>query len=464
MLSKEYFIKFMQESGIPWYYGFANNKGSGAVGDAIYYAIKDFDKAYPKIWKSKYPLLLIMHSGKILALSKGLPQKEESELTSYNFKSDSDASAKEQFDSVILPLMSEFPGGGGTPGADTQIKPNGEVSYLINPFVPGWGLTGTCEFIAKDGTKVTFKGDGKFDMEENERTDLYERSDFRYGIWYYNVLELFKYAEAKDKPVFIDYGSAGCGPCSDFKEEVFSNSGFQEWVKTKRILLGRYDEESGFNQYDINAQNTLFPPERRNGYPPHMIFRWKSKGIHVDLRYDPDKTMPGDITSMNEVSSLIQKYLGGNEGDTSLLPPEITSFNSSGSVECPEGNCEISYVKLQVYDGANDLSGKFYTCYNKRNTANSFTISAYNKTKFDRQITVKYGEPISVEDTDVVPNRMQENKVYKYTTSNESEGDRNGIIFSVGKIESSSQRIFNGKWPGIDWAHIEENYDISVDD
>jgi hypothetical protein len=157
---------------------------------------------------------------------------------------------------------------------------------------------------------------------------------------------------------------------------------------------------------------------------------------------------------------LIEKYLGGNESDVSLLPPETQNFYVGDTIECHGQECGFSQLKLQVYEGtSDDLSGQFYICYNKRETNNSYTISAYHNHAFDgTQVTISYGQPISL-GSDYFPNNLS-NMVYKYSFSNEFEGDRNGIIFTVGPIKESSQRVEDGKWSGIDRSGLSNAYEI----
>ena len=55
--------------------------------------------------------------------------------------------------------------------------------------------------------------------------------DFRFGIWYYNARQLKEYADTNNIPVFLEFSSANCEPCKDFKQNTFNNSNFQSAVK-----------------------------------------------------------------------------------------------------------------------------------------------------------------------------------------------------------------------------------------
>lgn len=125
-----------------------------------------------------------------------------------------------------------------------------EIEYFLKSEFSGWGL-GDCLIETKDGKQVMYYGDDSpMEVQEKYHIDRTTTKNFKFGTWYWDIIDLKLCADALQMPLFIERGSKGCGPCIQFEETVFNDMEFQEWVHGKNILFGRYFSKGGTDPVD----------------------------------------------------------------------------------------------------------------------------------------------------------------------------------------------------------------------
>lgn len=121
---------------------------------------------------------------------------------------------------------------------------NTEMSVTINPEITKFGSDlSAITIVSKTGTEFTCTKDNETTYQPKVRIDYDTVSGFRFGIWYYNAKQLKEYADSNNIPVFLEFSSATCEPCQDFKENTFNNQEFQTAMKQKKCLLCRVELE-----------------------------------------------------------------------------------------------------------------------------------------------------------------------------------------------------------------------------
>lgn len=62
-------------------------------------------------------------------------------------------------------------------------------------------------------------------------------SDFMYGTWYGNAVDLKKFVDDNNIPTLIEFGSKGCPPCETFGYEIFNDGDFQKWSQSRPYMF-----------------------------------------------------------------------------------------------------------------------------------------------------------------------------------------------------------------------------------
>lgn len=109
---------------------------------------------------------------------------------------------------------------------------NTEITTIISPSITKFGSSlPSITIVSKTGKEFVCTQDNAVTYTPEERIDKVTTDDFRFGIWYYNARQLKEYADTNNIPVFLEFSSANCEPCKDFKQNTFNNSNFQSAVK-----------------------------------------------------------------------------------------------------------------------------------------------------------------------------------------------------------------------------------------
>lgn len=112
--------------------------------------------------------------------------------------------------------------------------------------------------VSSSGTEYSVTGDRNFSYIPEVRVNRDVRTNFKYGTWYYNAIQLKEFADEHEIPVFVEFGDSGCSPCQVFKKEIFNNDEFQKWVKEQPYLFCKVETESNTQFSDPSYEVPYF--------------------------------------------------------------------------------------------------------------------------------------------------------------------------------------------------------------
>lgn len=255
------------------------------------------------------------------------------------------------------------------------------------------------------------------------RVDHYTTSDFKYGIWYYNIKELKAFADSNNLPLLLEFGSVGCDPCKDFKKNTFNNQTFQTEITSRPCLLCKVEIGDG-EAFDHPTTTQAYYASHIVGNPktyiPQLVYYWKKSSGETykqiwNYNYRSD---PGNANYQTLLTKL-DAMLGDYSGDSRFVAPTIQSFNGG---------------KYRFYerDSEDDLYGKYFVCDLKTSIA-SFSdcqISVIGTGQVEGAVIIStlVVDSISQGDTiDILDG------LYQYFTVDSSSRyyDLSGIIFTI---------------------------------
>ena len=302
----------------------------------------------------------------------------------------------------------------------------GEIIYVtkdeITTFGRGQDLSVT--FVSSTGREWICANDSVIYVPET-RVDHYTTSDFKYGIWYYNIRELKAFADANNLPLLLEFGSRGCDPCVDFKKNTFNNQEFQTTIASMPCLLCKIEIGNG-EAFDKPTTTQAYYASHEFGDPktyiPQLVYYWKKasgetykKIWNYNYRSDPGNA------NYQTVLAKLDEMLGDYTGDARFVAPTIQSMNNN---------------KYRFYerDSEDDLEGRYFVC-DRKTSESTFSDCTLSVSGFplDGESGMKSIETvvltsISLEDTVNIPDGA-----YQYFTVEDSSRyhDLSGIIFTI---------------------------------
>ena len=351
------------------------------------------------------------------------------------------ASYKQDFKDRITTMFAGYSG-------DTEIR------YLlksnITTFGKGPGLSVT--YADSQGNEYVC-GNDTIIRKPEYRTDIYTNSDFKYGIWYYNIKELKKFADDNHIPLIAEWSHAGCDPCIDFKKNTWQNKDFQDEIKKRPCLLCRIECQP-YESWDTPVNSERYYISHVFGDSktliPQFVFYWNKNGTDIrkeiwNYNYRADPANANYQTVLNKIDS----FIAGYKKDPGYAPP----------IQYASSNGKFKYYSNEE----NDSNGKYFICDDKK------AVNKYQGTQLSIDISDGvtggsgfYGESLGGADVTVLDNIEVNQEVtipaytYQYFTTAKGDSfiDRNGVIFKVEKSGSSNK---------ISYIYQFENYEQSTD-
>ena len=338
----------------------------------------------------------------------------------------------------------------------------GEIIYVtkdeITTFGRGQDLSVT--FVSSTGREWICANDSVVYAPET-RVDHYTTSDFKYGIWYYNIRELKAFADANNLPLLLEFGSRGCDPCVDFKKNTFNDQEFQTEIASKPCLLCKVEIGNG-EAFDRPTTTQAYYASHEFGDPktliPQLVYYWKkaSGEIYKKIWNYNYRSDPGNANYQTVLAKL-DEMLGGYTGDSRFVAPRIQSMNNNK-------------YRFYVRDSEDDLEGRYFVC-DRKTSELSFADCTLSVSGFplDGESGMKPIETvvltsISLDDTVNVPDGA-----YQYFTVGEGSRyhDLSGIIFTIAdrmviglcKFENEVGATYSPD-DGVDtgyWIHFDDN-------
>ena len=248
----------------------------------------------------------------------------------------------------------------------TGYERNTEISTIINPSITKFGSSlSSITIVSKTGKEFICTQDNTVTYEPEVKIDYDTTNDFRFGIWYYNAKQVKAYADQYHIPVFLEFSSATCEPCKDFKENTFKNKEFQTAIKQKKCLLCRVELE-GDERWTIPNTQPYFCVNSWGDSKisiPQTVYYWKKEdGTLIKnaywYNYRTDPVNSTYQTILSRIDTLTAGYTPGTELD--LESPEITTIEDKKS---------FKYLNEE-----GDTRGKFFIC-DKKKQKDSITVN-----------------------------------------------------------------------------------------
>lgn len=234
---------------------------------------------------------------------------------------------------------------------------NTEMSVIINPEITKFGSSlPEITIVSKTGTEFKCTNENEVVYVPKVMVDYATADDFRFGVWYYNAKQLKAYADKHNIPVFLEFSSATCEPCKDFRENTFNNKEFQNAVRQKKCLLCRVELEGNQSWSTPNTQpyfcvNSWGDPKISI---PQTVYYWKkSDGTTVKkaywYNYRTDPVNSTYQTILSRIDDLTATYVP--DPDMELESPEITTVQDKKS--------------FKYQNQSMDMTGRFFICDRK---------------------------------------------------------------------------------------------------
>ena len=217
------------------------------------------------------------------------------------------------------------------------VESGDSTTATLSKAITGWGLSNDCVFISKSGTSYQWKYNSEgqqntLTYDPAEKIDMTTTDNFKYGIWYYRIDKLIPYADSHHIPVFIEVGSAksGCTPCIQFLNSVYKNLQFQQIMKSYPCMLAHIDYDKTDDPQVVYAASNLYNLATNQYGPPHVIFHWnKPDGttVNVDKHFDMTDIYPGQLSSVDDVTTQLAVNFNGAQKDNQLSAPAFTTVS-----------------------------------------------------------------------------------------------------------------------------------------
>jgi predicted transcriptional regulator len=318
---------------------------------------------------------------------------------------------------------------------------NTEITTIIDPSITKFGSDLTSiTIVSKTGKEFVCTQDNTVTYTPEERIDKVTTDDFRFGTWYYNAKQLKEYADTNNIPVFLEFSSANCEPCKDFKQNTFNNASFQSAVKQKKCLLCRVELEGNESWSTPNTQPYFCVNswgDSRISIPQTVYYWKKSDGTTTKqaywYNYRTDPVNSTYQTILLRIDQLTASYIPDSE--MNLEKPEIVTIEEKKS---------FKYVNQGM-----DQVGRFFIC-DSRTRIDTITVNGGITMEGKTENTLTEGEETTF------PSGYTYMWYYPQT---DYMYDRQGLVFRVdgeGKIEYL-YRFTNEDVEG-------ENYERPADD
>lgn len=226
-----------------------------------------------------------------------------------------------------------------------------EVKIRIKSEITTFGRGAPVIYVSSTGKSYVCENN-TIERKPEYRVDKYSTSNFKYGIWYYNIEQLHAFADANHIPLVLEWSSKGCEPCKDFSANTWSNSAFQEEIKSKACLFARIEATSK-DHFSSSAHRQEYYASHILGNPnvliPQLVFYWKKADGTVikDVWNYNHRTDPANAnyqTVLNKIDALIGSYTKDNW----FIAPSVMKTSDG---------------KYNYYDNqAGDNIGQFFIC------------------------------------------------------------------------------------------------------
>lgn len=320
-----------------------------------------------------------------------------------------------------------------------------EITTTINPSITKFGSSLTSiTIVSKTGTEFTCTNEPEIDYEPEVRIDRDTTTDFRFGIWYYNAQQLKAYADQHHIPVFLEFSSATCEPCKDFKQNTFNNQDFQTAIKQKKCLLCRVELEGDESWTTPNTQpyfcvHSWGDP---NISIPQTVYYWKKADgtVKKDAYWYNYRTDPTNSTYQT-ILSRIDTLTAGYTPETGL------------NLECPTITTIEENKSFKYTNQSGDTRGRFFVQDNKTRrdsiiVSNGITINDKTETSLTTGSATTFPSGYTY---------------MWYYPQTDYMYDRNGLIFKVnseGKIEYIYS--FNNDVEEDNSSRTSDNYNVGT--
>lgn len=293
-----------------------------------------------------------------------------------------------------------------------------EITYEIKDDITtfGRGSGKQVEFVSSSGKSWKCENETILYVPE-PKVDKTTTSNFKYGIWYYNLRELKAFADQTNQPLFLEFGAKSCEPCQDFKKNTFCNQEFQKAITSKPVFLCKIELEPG-QAFDHPTTTQYYYAAHEVGDPkmvyPQIVYYWKKSDgtTYKEIWNYNHRTDPANANYQTVLSKLDKMLDGFSGGGSSYNPPTIKS--------------ELNGLyKYYVQDSYNDLDGTYFPCDSKTDVLSFSDIPLSVLNSSGSMLVYNH---ISIGDSVDIPNG-----VYQYftTVSDSRYSDLSGVIFVV---------------------------------
>ena len=279
--------------------------------------------------------------------------------------SGSQSPSEQYWDTLTYQMNSHFAG---------YVGPE-EIRYQIKEEITTFGRGALVTYVSSTGNSYVCENN-TIERKPEYRVDIYSTSNFKYGIWYYNIEQLHAFADANHIPLVLEWSSKGCEPCKDFSANTWSNSAFQEEIKSKACLFARIEAASK-DHFSSSAHRQEYYASHVLGNPnvliPQLVFYWKKTDGTVikDVWNYNHRTDPANA-NYQTVLNKIDAFIGSYTKDSRFIAPSVM---------------KISDGKYNYYDNqTGDNIGQFFICNVKTK------VTSYNETPITIDTTTSQSE------------------------------------------------------------------------
>lgn len=338
-------------------------------------------------------------------------------------------------------------------------EPKSEATYEIKDELTtfGKGPGQSVVYVSAEGNEYVCTND-QVKMKPQYRVDKSTTSNFKVGIWYYNAIQLKAFADQHHLPVLVEWSSAGCEPCVDFRVNTWENENFQNEVVKRKCLLCRIECEPK-DAWDDNSEGSQEYFVSHNwGDPkvliPQLVFYWNKGNDNIyrevwNYNYRTDPANANYQTVLNKLDKMLQGYSSSGEYNApTIYSSENGKFrfyqNIAGDDDCSMFICDkktdiTSYqgtLSIDIHDGSTGLDVDESTAANDGDDVTILTSLAL-------------GEEVEIPKTS-----------YQYFTTDDDSVfyDLSGVIFKI-----DDQAYYNGKrmYLGVDGKMWDSEHTVS---
>lgn len=303
---------------------------------------------------------------------------------------------------------------------------NDQLSKLGSPL-------DSIKFITKDGKSAVIDKQSSVSYPPIPRVDKSTTDNFKYGTWYYNARELKAFADKNKIPVLVEFSDEGCPPCINFKETIYNNTEFQDWVEKSPYLFCRVETEQGQKFSNPKYEQPYFvdfewarqqPNYDQKMSIPVLMWYWKDSNNDnvrvwdmMTYHFSPGAAAPITWKQLTEMTD--QKFAEYRKNNNYKKFIVSSLYTKAGSL-----------IGKYYENQANDNNGKYFICDKKTSTSKQYqaTIDIQGTSKFS---SVKAFSNVKKNDT--VDSHMAGYTFQYFTTPQSMQYylDSQGVIFKV---------------------------------